>query len=161
MSIADQLQKLQQLRETGAIDEQEFAVAKAKLLRETDDSYAGEDGLTDADALQEQTKFWAMLLHFSMLAGYAAPLAGFIAPIVIWQIKKDELPEIDEHGKNATNWIISELIYFAIFIPLCFVVIGFPLLFVLGILGIIFPIIAGIKASNNEIWRYPLSIRFF
>ena len=158
MSIADQLQKLQQLREIGVIDEQEFAVAKAKLLRETD---GYEDQLTDADAPQEQTKFWAMLLHFSMLAGYAAPLAGFIAPIVIWQIKKDELPEIDEHGKNATNWIISELIYFAISIPLCLVVIGIPMVILIGILGVLFPIIAGIKASNIEIWRYPLSIRFF
>ena len=159
MSIADQLQKLQQLRETGAIDDQEFAAAKAKLLRDDGNDYA--EGPLDAESLEEQSRFWGMLLHLSMLAGYVSAGAGFIAPIVIWQIKKDELPEIDEHGRNATNWLISKLIYFAIFLPLCLVGIGVPLLILLGILGVVFPIVAAIKANNGEVWRYPLSIPFF
>ena len=159
MSIADQLQKLQQLRETGAIDDQEFAAAKGKLLRDDGNDYT--DGPLDAEALEEQSRFWGMLLHLSGFAGYAVPFGGFVVPVVIWQLKKDELPDIDEHGKNAINWIISELIYFVVCIPLFFVVIGFPLLIILGILGVIFPIVAAIKANNGEVWRYPLSIPFF
>lgn len=156
MPIADELHKLQQLRESGAIDDEEFEVAKARILRESSGTQWGPSG-----SAADQTRFWAMLLHFSLLAGYVAPLAGFIAPIVLWQVKKDELPEIDEHGKNATNWLISHLIYFVLCIPLCFVVIGFGLLMILGVLAIVFPVIAGIKANNGEVWRYPLSIRFF
>jgi uncharacterized Tic20 family protein len=40
-------------------------------------------------------------------------------------------------------------------------VIGFGLLMILGVLSIVFPVIAGIKANNGEVWRYPLSIRLF
>ena len=58
------------------------------------------------------------------------------------------------------NWIISEVIYGVLFVLLAFVFIGFPLLIVLGILGVVFPIIGGIKANDGEAWKYPLSIRF-
>ena len=115
----------------------------------------------EGDALQRETNQWAMYLHFSMLAGYLIPLAGLIAPIVIWQVKKDELPGIDEHGKNAVNWIISHLIYGFVFVILCIVLIGIPLLIALGVCSIAFPIVAGIKANSGEIWRYPLAIQFF
>lgn len=56
-------------------------------------------------------KQWAMFLHFSILAGFVIPIAGLIVPIIIWQIKKTELPEIDAHGKVVANWIISAIIY--------------------------------------------------
>ena len=103
---------------------------------------------------------WAMVLHLSQLANFVVPLAGIIAPIVIWQINKDEFPSLDVHGKIVVNWIISFIIYFAVCFLLLFVVIGIPLLAILGLLGIIFPIIGGIKANNGEIWKYPLSITF-
>lgn len=111
--------------------------------------------------MNQEARNWAMALHFSMLAGTVLPLAGFIAPIVIWQVKKSYLPEIDEHGKAAVNWMISSLIYAVIGFVLCFVLIGYVILPVLAALGVIFPIIAGVKASNGEHWTYPLSFRFF
>ncbi len=101
-----------------------------------------------------------MFLHLSILAGIAAPIAGFAAPIVIWQIKRTELPAIDEHGKNAVNWIISKLLYVFICGVLSVVLIGIPLLIALGVVAVVFPIIAAIKANNGEIWTYPLAIRF-
>ena len=104
---------------------------------------------------------WAMLLHLSQFATYLIPLAGVIAPLVIWQIKKDEMPSIDEHGRIVMNWIISAFIYFVISFLLMFVVIGIFLLSILGILGIVFPIIGAVKAANGEVWHYPLSIKFF
>ncbi len=60
---------------------------------------------------EQQTRQWAMFLHFSQLAAFLVPLAGLIVPIVIWQIKKTELPGIDVHGKIVINWIISEVLY--------------------------------------------------
>jgi uncharacterized Tic20 family protein len=111
--------------------------------------------------MESETKQWGMILHLSMLAGYAVPYAGLIAPILIWQLKKNELPGIDIHGKNAANWIISMIIYSVVCFLLAFVVIGVPLLIILGVLGIIFPIIAGIKANNGEVWKYPGAIGFF
>ena len=105
-------------------------------------------------------KEWAMLLHFSLLAGFVVPFAGLVVPIIIWQLKKTEFPEIDDHGKVVVNWMISGIIYAAVCSLLSFILIGIPLLIVLGALAIIFPIIGGIKANNGELWKYPLSIPF-
>jgi hypothetical protein len=110
---------------------------------------------------EKDTRLWGMILHLSVLAGHVVPYAGLIAPIVIWQLKKNELPGIDQHGKNAVNWIISFIIYSVVCILLIFVIIGIPMMIILGVLGLIFPIIAGIKANNGEYWKYPLSITFF
>jgi len=114
-----------------------------------------------ADHVTQEARQWAMFLHFSVFLGYVAPLAGFIAPIVIWQLKKDQLPWVDEHGKIVTNWILSSLIWWIVSGILCLVAIGIPLLAAMGIVSVIFPLIGGIKANNGETWTYPLSIRFF
>jgi uncharacterized Tic20 family protein len=109
---------------------------------------------------EEQTRRWACLLHLSMWAGFVLPVAGLAVPIAIWQLKKSDLPGIDEHGKNAVNWIISKLIYFVISLLLCPLLIGIPMLIALGAVGIIFPLVAAIKANNGEVWKYPMAITF-
>lgn len=86
-------------------------------------------------------------------------MGGFIAPILIWQLKKEQMPELDVHGREVTNFIISTIIYGAIFSLLCFLLIGFPLLVVLAIASIVLPILGAIKANNGEFYRYPLLIR--
>ena len=114
------------------------------------------------DGFEENTaREWAMILHFSMFAGYLVPIAGFIAPIIIWQIKKDELPSLDEHGRLVANWLISSVIYGVVGFFLIFLVIGIPMLAALGICNIVFPLIGGLKANQGEVWRYPLTIQFF
>jgi uncharacterized Tic20 family protein len=109
--------------------------------------------------LEQQTRQWAFFLHLSVLAGLVVPIAGVVVPILIWQLKKAELPGLDVHGINAINWMISELIYAVVCVILVFVIIGGPLLIVLGVLGVVFPIIAAIKANNGEVWQYPLTIQ--
>lgn len=106
-----------------------------------------------------QTRLWGMILHLSIFAGYIIPFAGLIAPIVIWQVQKAKMPGLDVHGRIVVNWIITAFIYGAVCFLLTFVFIGVPLLFVLGLLCVIYPIIGGIKANNGEAWSYPLSIR--
>ncbi len=108
--------------------------------------------------MDSNTRTWAMLLHFSVLLGFVIPLGGLIAPILIWQLKKDQMPELDAHGKMVINFIISLIIYYLISIVLLLVFIGFFLLLALLAVSIIFPIIGGIKANNGELWKYPLVI---
>jgi uncharacterized Tic20 family protein len=107
-----------------------------------------------------EQKQWGMFLHLSQLANLVIPPVGIIAPIVLWQMKKDEMPAIDAHGKMVVNWLISSLIYGVVSGILVFLVIGIFMLIALGILTVVFPIIGGIKANNGEYWEYPLTIKF-
>ena len=103
---------------------------------------------------------WGLAIHLSVLAGYVVPLAGFVVPVVIWQLKKHDHPMIDAHGRNVANWLLSLLIYGTVAFLLVFLLIGIPLLWVLGILNIVFAIVGGIKANDGVVWAYPFTIRF-
>lgn len=151
MSISDELGRLNELRGQGALSEQEFESAKAKVLSGNSSSMP--------DAL-EARKLWTMLIHLTQFCGYLVPLAGWIVPIIIWQMQKDNIPGCDAHGRAVANWLISFLIYFVVAFLLAFIIIGIPILFVLGILAVVFPIIGAIKAYNGELWEYPMAIRF-
>ena len=87
-----------------------------------------------------EARQWAMFLHLSMLTSFIVPPAGLIAPIILLQVKKEQLPEIDVHGKIVVNWMLSWIIYAIISMLLVCVIIGIPLLLVLGVLWVIFPI---------------------
>ncbi len=101
-----------------------------------------------------------MFLHLSQLANIVLFPIGIILPIVLWQTQKEKIPALDAHGKMVINWMISMTIYMIISVVLVLVLVGFVLIFVVGILGIIFPIIGGVKANNGELWQYPLAIKF-
>ena len=108
-----------------------------------------------------EEKQMGLFLHLSQLANILIPPAGIIAPIVIWQIKKDQMPALDAHGKMVTNWIISSLIYWVVSVFLLFVfLIGVLPMLGLMVAGIVFPIIGAVKANNGEFWEYPLTIKF-
>jgi uncharacterized protein len=165
MALADEIRKLDELRQSGALSEEEYARAKARVIEggavppvQTASPYAVEPA--QPAEIERETCQWAMILHLSLLAGFVIPYGGLIIPIVIWQFKKSELPGIDPHGKVVVNWIISLIIYSIICIPLCFILIGFFLLLALAVLHVIFPIVGGLKASSGEVWAYPLSIPF-
>ena len=102
-----------------------------------------------------------MFLHLSQLANVILFPVGVIVPIVLWQTQKDKIPGLDPHGKMVVNWMISSTIYALVSIPLIFLfLIGFLTLLTVGVMGIVFPIIGGIKANNGELWDYPLTIKF-
>lgn len=101
-----------------------------------------------------------MFLHLSQLANVILFPVGIIVPIVLWQTQKAKIPALDAHGKMVANWMISVTIYALISIILMFVIIGFLTIMAVAVIGIVFPIIGGVKANNGELWQYPLTIRF-
>ncbi|MCP5467668.1 MAG: DUF4870 domain-containing protein [Deltaproteobacteria bacterium] len=117
-----------------------------------------------SDYKTQQGRQWAMFCHLSALSMYLIPFGDILGPLIIWQIKKDEFPELNAHGKEALNFHLSMLIYM---IPVtiigilgtifCFV--GFIILPVIPVLSTVFSIIAGIKANQGEFYQYPLTIR--
>ena len=98
----------------------------------------------------------AVFLHLSLLSGSVIPIpfAGIFVPLIIWQTGKTQAPHIDQHGRNAINWLISYTIYSTI---LFVTGIGILLLPILIGLGFVFPIIAAIQASQGKVWQYPLA----
>jgi uncharacterized Tic20 family protein len=108
-------------------------------------------------------RMWAMFCHLSGLALFLPilPIIGnIIAPLIIWQIKKDDYPFVDEQGKEAFNFQLSILIYLIVSGLLCFACIGFVLLPAIVIGDIIFLLVAAINANEGNHYRYPLTIRF-
>ena len=104
---------------------------------------------------------WSALCHASALLGVFLHFPGhLLPPLIVWLVKRDESPEIDAHGKEALNFQISMLIYNVVAAVFCLVLIGFFFLAVLWVLNAVFVIIAAIKASDGEFYRYPMTIRF-
>ena len=111
--------------------------------------------------LLRQDRTWDALCHLLALAGFVGiPFGNVLGPLIFWIIKKDELPSVDEHGKEAINFQISMTIYTIVAGLSIFVFIGIALLPGLLVLNLVLVIMAGVKASQGEAYRYPLSIRF-
>lgn len=86
-------------------------------------------------------------------------VAGFLAPLVIYIVKKDESEFVKRHAMESLNFQISISIYAIICIPLILVVIGVFMLIAIGILAFILTILATIKAAEGSEYRYPMTIR--
>ncbi len=97
---------------------------------------------------------WSVLAHLAIF------VLGVIGPLIIWLIKKEESQFIEIEAKEALNFQISIFIYFLISGILTLVIIGLLGFIVFGIMAFVLPIIAAIKASNGEHYRYPLTFRF-
>ena len=107
------------------------------------------------------TRTWCVLCHASALLGLFFHFLGHIfGPLIVWLLKRADGADIDAHGKEALNFQLSMLIYDAVALILCFVFIGIPILLVLWLLNTVLVIVASVKASDGELYRYPLTIRF-
>jgi uncharacterized Tic20 family protein len=103
---------------------------------------------------------WAMICHLSALAGFVIPFGNLIGPLVVWQMKKDTMPLVDQHGKEALNFQITVTIAALICIVLMLVLIGIFLIMIVGLGALVFTIIAGIKVANGELdYKYPFALR--
>lgn len=107
----------------------------------------------------EQTEVSKDSMNMAMLAHLLAIFTGFLGPLIIWLIKKDDAPFVDRHGKEALNFQLTILIAMFISGILTFACIGFVLMPIVWVVDLIFCIIAAIKASKGEEYRYPLTLR--
>jgi uncharacterized protein len=96
--------------------------------------------------LKDDEKQMAMFCHLGNLIG------GFIIPLVIWMIKKDESRFVDRHGKEALNFSISMLIYVLVTCG-CAGILLMPF-------SLYWCIMAGMAANRGEYYSYPMTIRF-
>jgi uncharacterized Tic20 family protein len=105
----------------------------------------------------KDARLMAMLAHLLSLAGILIPLGNILGPLVIWLVKKDTSPFVDDQGKESLNfqiWVTILLIVAAF--TIC-IGIGIVLLPLIGIVGLILSIIAAVKANEGVAYRYPLT----
>lgn len=124
------------------------------------DEFTGSTGDAPLTTSQEE-RLYAAACHFAGLPIFTAiALANLIAPLVIWLIKKDTMPFVDEHGKESINFQMTALLAYAVgVVTACAGGIGLLLVGIVAVLQIIFPIIAGIAAYDGRSYRYPLTLR--
>lgn len=106
-----------------------------------------------------EEKQWGMFAHLSALSGLLIPFGNFLGPLIVWQIKKGEMPFVDDQGKEALNFQITVFIALLVCFVLTFVLIGLLLMPIVGIAALVFTILGGIKANNGEAYRYPFTLR--
>lgn len=131
----------------------------------------------------------AALMHISQMVKYLFPFGGIIVPLIIWSSKRHQSKFLDDTGKSVLNFNISMILYFLIaiiillvgavvfginyaidvethgeeYVPvglITYVLIGVGILVFAWLIEFILTIIAALKASNGEVYEYPLSIKF-
>ena len=110
-------------------------------------------GYGPAPMRPEDEKLWAIGAHLGPL------VLGLIAPLVVWLVFKDRSAFLDRQGKEALNFQIAYLVYFAVAGLSLLVLVGFVLLPLVGIAWVVFMILASVQASQYQDYRYPAIFR--
>lgn len=122
-------------------------------MAETEQGQAGAPKPAPGGEVSKDSKTFGMLCH---LLGI---FTGFLGPLIIWLIKKDQDKFVDDQGKEALNFQITFIIAWIVGVVSIFICIGAILLPVIAICNLIFCIMGAVKANNGELYRYPVNLR--
>ena len=106
----------------------------------------------ERSTLSSEDKTLGMVAHLTALG-------GFIGPLIVWLIKKDDSAFVDDQGKEALNWQISVIIYSAISAILIFFIVGIFLMIAIAVTNLVCIILGSIAAYDGRYYRYPLNLR--
>lgn len=107
-----------------------------------------------------ESRMWASLAHISAFAGLVFPFGSIIAPLLIWLLKREEMPFVEDQGKEALNFNISMTIYMVASVLMILVVVGILMVVVLSFVWAVLVILAAVRSNEGIPYRYPLTIRF-
>jgi len=118
--------------------------------------YAGPPQQYGAPTPDEIT--WGSAAHWSALVASIVALA-FLGPLIVMLTKGNESPYVRRQAVESLNFQLSILIYGIVSFVLLFVLVGFVLLPIVGLMWLVFTIIGAVRASRGEEYHYPLTIR--
>ena len=110
-------------------------------------------------ATGSEERQWGMFAHLAALAGFIIPFGNLIGPLVVWQMKKVEMPFVDDQGRESLNFQITVTLAVLVCLVLMVVLIGALLLPIVGIGALVLTVIAAVKANGGERYRYPFAWR--
>jgi len=113
----------------------------------------------DSGPLTPDERHWGMFAHLSALAGFIIPFGSLIGPLIVWQLRKEEMPFVDDQGKEALNFQITVLLALLASMVLMVVLIGFLLVPLVALAALVLTVVAGIRANAGERYRYPFALR--
>ncbi len=127
---------------------------------------------------EHDERAWGMLCHLAVFSSAVIPFGHILGPLIVWMVKKEQYPLVEDQGRESLNFQISMTIYAVIILivfvasllgviagdyhdefPATLILAGAALL-ILALLNFVFIIIAAIRAYRGEKYRYPLSIHF-
>jgi uncharacterized Tic20 family protein len=108
----------------------------------------------------KDARTWATVCHLSALSAFVGiPLGNILGPLVVWLLKRNDHPFVDDQGKEALNFQISMTIYGIVAGILVILLVGIALLALVAVTDFILVIVASMKANDGERYRYPFTIR--
>ena len=127
-------------------------------MSESDNNESNEPSMGGGEPGAEERQ-WAMFAHLAALIGFVIPFGTIIGPLVVWQMKKEQMPFVAEQGREALNFQITVGIAFLVSALLSVIIIGFLLMPIIGIGALILTIIAGLQANQGNHYEYPINWR--
>jgi uncharacterized protein len=110
--------------------------------------------------LSSEDRNLSVLAHLGgFFATFIFPFGNVLAPLIVWLLKRESSPFVEEHAREAINFQITMTIACLIAGALVFLLIGFLILPVLVIADLILAILAAMQASRGEHYRYPFTLR--
>jgi len=147
----EKIKELEELKQKGAITEEEFQKEKDKILNEEPKVLTTE---TRQPLFGMAENSYLLLMHLSQF------VSAIVVPLIMWLMGKDDNQRVDVHGKNIINFEITYAIWLLVGIITIPIIIGIVILSVIGIAMTVFIIVASVKAYNGEYWKYPFIIHF-
>jgi uncharacterized protein len=117
------------------------------------------DQTTEAGAADEAVRTSAVAAHLSTFAGLIMPFGSVIGPLAVWLTRRHRDPFIDQAGREALNFGISIAIYGSVLLVAALMLVGIPLLVVGVVAWVVLASLAAVKASQGQLYRYPLTMR--
>ena len=151
-------------------DERSFLIFGGILVDTSQGFTPQPDPSSHVSGISKEERQWGMFAHLSALAGalltsFAFGSGTFVGPLIVWLIKKDQMPFVNDQGKEALNFNITVGGIFFILFILSIVTLGIgflitlPIMAVVGVAWLVFTIIASIRANEGQAYRYPFAVR--
>jgi len=124
------------------------------------DTLHAETAASPPDTLRNDSKNWATASHLSAFVVFVGVPVPVLGPLFIWLFKRDEDPYAEWHAREALNFNLSIMLYTVISAVLIIALVGLVLLPAVLISWFVLTIVAAVRASNGEYYRYPMTLRF-
>lgn len=97
--------------------------------------------------------------QMAMLAHLGGVLTGWIAPLVLYLMKKDQSPFIADQAKEALNFELNVFVVLIVGILLFVVIIGIPIVLAALVGNVVLGIMAGMQANEGKVYRHRHIVR--